>query len=150
MINHNNKYSREEIKQKVRAFFHSTAFSNIIAIMSFIAAVYFGMKANSAIQQVNEIQEIIDNLNITSYSQTAQNAQTINNNGSNYDDIKAISNDEFSDKMDRLYETFDIIQKVSDNPNLHFSLVWYGTQEELDNTDKSTFPPHVEFFITSE
>ena len=84
MINHNNKYSREEIKQKVRAFFHSTAFSNIIAIMSFIAAVYFGMKANSAIQQVNEIQEIIDNLNITSYSQNAQNAQTINNNGSNY------------------------------------------------------------------
>ena len=52
--------------------------------------------------------------------------------------------------MDRLYETFDIIEKVADNPNLHFSLIWYGTQEELDNSDKSKLPDHVTYYISDK
>ena len=97
--------------------------------------------------QSKKYEEIINNLQIISYSPNSQNAQNINNNGASYDDIKSISNEEFTKKLDRLYETFDIIQKVAENLNLHFSLIWSGTQEELDNSNKSEFPPNVTYYI---
>ena len=68
----------------------------------------------------------------------------------NVDDIKSISNAQFSNEMDKSYETFDILQKVADNPNLHFALVWYGTQEELDNSDLSEFPGNVTLYVTED
>lgn len=138
------------VKQHIKKTFGSTAFNNVLVIISLIFSIFAGTQAITSTQQVHKIQNTIEDLNITNYSQNAQNAQTINNNGSSYDDIKSISNDEFSSKMDRLYETFDIIEKVADNPNLHFSLIWYGTQEELDNSDKSKLPDHVTYYISDK
>lgn len=150
MNNHNNKFSWENIKHKAHDISQSTTLSNAIAILSLLVAIYFGHMAHTTVQQVDDIQETVDKLSIISYSQSAQNAQTINNNGSSYDDIKNISNEEFSDRMDRLYETFDIIEKVADNPHLHFSIIWSGTQEELDNSDKSKLPDHVTYYISDK
>lgn len=140
----------EYAKRHIKKILASATLSNVLAIISFIFSLYAGSQAINAIQQVNEIQNTIDSLNITSYSQNNQNAQIINNSGANYDDIKSISNAQFSNEMDKSYETFDILQKVADNPNLHFALVWYGTQEELDNSDLSEFPGNVTLYVTED
>lgn len=124
--------------QQIKHFFGSTIFSNILAIVGIIISIFALTKASQATQTIKS-------MNIDGYS---QNAQIINNNGANREEIKQISDEGFANKMDRLYETIDIIQKVSDNPNLHFAINWYGTQQEYDELDRSELPPHITYYIS--
>lgn len=124
--------------QQIKHFLGSTLFSNILAIVGIIISIFALTKASQATQTIKS-------LNIDGYS---QNAQIINNNGANREEVKQIADEGFVNKIDRLYETIDIIQKVSDNPNLHFSIIWSGSSQEYDELDQSELPPYITYYIS--
>lgn len=124
--------------QTLKAALGSTTFSNILAIIGIVISIL-------ALTKASQVSQTIESINISGNS---QNAQTINNNGADRDEVKQIADERFANRMDRLYDTIDIIQKVSDNPNLHFSIIWSGTRQEMEELDKSELPPYVTYYIS--
>lgn len=136
--------------QTLKKALGSSIFGNILAIIGIIISIL-------TLTTASQVSQTIKSINIDGNAQTiesidisgdAQTAQTINNHGTDREEVQIIAEERFAYNMDRLYETLDIIQKVSDNPNLHFSIIWSGTRQEMEELDKSELPPYVTYYVS--
>lgn len=121
----------------------STKLSNIIAIISVIISIISLWTANEAIQKVENNIET----EAVGYIQTGA---SIINEGISIKEADYISKDNYKEMMDKAYETEDIIRIVSENPNLHFSIIWAGTEEEHEKTNWEEMPPYVTRYISKK
>lgn len=82
----------------------------------------------------------------TGYIQTADEIH----NGANIEDIDYLSKKNLTETMNEIYDTKDIIDIVNGNPNLHFSIIWSGTEEEYEKMNRSEIPPYITAYISGE
>ena len=135
--------------QTLKKALGSSIFGNILAIIGIIISILTLTTASQVSQTIKSINidgnaQTIESIDIGGDAQTAQ----IINNGADREEVQIIAEERFAYNMDRLYDTLDIIQKVSDNPNLHFSIIWSGTRQEMEELDKSELPPYVTYYIS--
>lgn len=121
----------------------TTKLSNILSIIGIVLSIISLWTANDVKRSIESTVEVES----AGYIQTGD---SIINEGISIEEADYISKDNDKEMMDKAYETEDIIRIVSENPNLHFSIIWAGTEEEYEKTNWKEMPPYVTRFISKQ
>ena len=126
------KYLKNEIKNN-----RINYILMIIAILLSIVSLFLGV-GNSI--KIGNIEHMRDSFN-------TYNGSTINNQGMSAEDVDYITSKAVNDSVDWMYEYEEVINAVKNDKNLHFALIWAGSQEEYEQLDESKKLPYVEYQI---
>lgn len=127
----------------------SAKFNAIIAIIGCIGTLVGAGVSLYSLSVANEALQVVGDIRANNIG-TMNNVGVINHNGLNAEDVDFIAKDNYMQMMDKAYEAENVFRMVNENPNLHFSLVWSGTEEEHEKTNWEEMPPHVLKLISRE
>ena len=115
-----------------------------LTIISIIVSVITAIISVTSAVRIGKIERMTNSFNV-------YNGSTVTNNeGMSAEDVDYISSKAVKDQVDWMYEYEEVISAVRNDPNLHFALIWSGSQNEYNKLDESKKIPYVEYQIYDE
>lgn len=127
--------------KKMKKELHNNRINYTLTIITIIVSIIGLILGVSCTIRIGKVESMTNSFN------TYNGSTVTNNNGMSAEDVDYISSQTVNNQVDGMYEYVEVIDAVKNDPNLHFALIWAGSQEEYDKLDESKKLPYVEYQI---